>query len=187
MGVLFLLATMGILEIHSLGRLFARFWPALLILWGVLKLIEYEQAKRSGQPARGIGVGGVFLMLFLIGAGLIATQAARLNWKIIGEHIQIGDWDAAEVFGGSTFNYSDELSQEIPAGGTLHVNDDRGTITIDRMDGARERSLRYALFLRDATSPQRRAAQLLHRRRQAVEQRRGFLQRGSLRHCPGER
>ena len=135
MGVLFLLGTMGILEIHSLGRLFARFWPALLILWGVLKLIEYEQAKRSGQPARGIGVGGVFLMLFLIGAGLIATQAARLNWKIIGEHIQIGDWDAAEVFGGSTFNYSDELSQEIPAGGTLHVNDDRGTITINVADG----------------------------------------------------
>ncbi|MGA7289609.1 MAG: DUF5668 domain-containing protein, partial [Terriglobales bacterium] len=55
MGVLFLLGTMGILEIHSLGRLFARFWPALLILWGLLKLMEYEQAKRAGQPARGIG------------------------------------------------------------------------------------------------------------------------------------
>jgi len=40
----------GILEIHSLGRLFARFWPALLILWGVIKLIEYEQAKRWANP-----------------------------------------------------------------------------------------------------------------------------------------
>ena len=135
MGVLFLCGTMGILEIHSLGRLFARFWPALLILWGVLKLIEYEQAKRSGQPARGIGVGGVFLMLFLIMAGLIATQVARLNWKSIGEHIQIGnDEGLDEIFGGSTFNYSDELSQEIPAGSTLHVNDDRGTITINVAD-----------------------------------------------------
>ena len=65
-GVLFLLGTMGILDIHHLGSLFARFWPALLILWGILKLIEYEQAKRYGQPARGIGVGGIFLMLFLI-------------------------------------------------------------------------------------------------------------------------
>src|ERR1022692_4786223 len=71
MGVLFLLGTMGVMDIHHLGSWFARFWPALLILWGVLKLIEYEQAKRSGQPARGIGVGGVFLMLFLIGAGLL--------------------------------------------------------------------------------------------------------------------
>src|SRR6266849_321802 len=135
MGVLFLCGTMGILEIHSLGRLFARFWPALLILWGVLKLIEYEQAKRLGQPTRGIGVGGVFLMLFLIMAGLIATQVARLNWKSIGEHIQIGnDEGLDEIFGGSTFNYSDELSQEIPAGSTLHVNDDRGTITVNVAD-----------------------------------------------------
>src|ERR1035441_10623676 len=136
MGVLFLLGTMGILEWHGFGTLFARFWGALFVLWGVLKLIEYEQAKRLGQPARGIGVGGVFLMLFLIGAGLIATQAARLNWKSIGEHIQIGDnEDLDEIFGGSTFNYSDELSQDIPAGSTLHVNDDRGAITINVADG----------------------------------------------------
>jgi hypothetical protein len=136
MGVLFLLGTMGILEIHRLASLFARFWPALLILWGVLKLIEYEQAKRAGQQARGIGVGGVFLMLFLIMAGLIATQASRLNWKNLGEHIQIGDdEDFNQIFGGSTFNYSDELSQEIPAGSALHVNDDRGTITINVADG----------------------------------------------------
>ncbi len=135
MGVLFLLGTMGILEIHRLGSLFARFWPALLILWGVIKLIEYEQAKRAGQQARGIGVGGVFLMLFLIMAGLIATQASRVNWKNIGEHIQIGDDEGLnEIFGGPTFNYSDELSQEIPAGSTLHVNDDRGTITINVAD-----------------------------------------------------
>ena len=112
-GVLFLLGTMRILDIHHLGSLFARYWPALLILWGVLKLIEYEQAKRLGQPTRGIGVGGVFLMLFLIGAGLIATQASRLDWKSIGEHIQIGDEDGLdEIFGGSTFDYSDELTQE---------------------------------------------------------------------------
>src|ERR1035438_9497329 len=91
MGILFLLGTMGIMDIHHLGSLFARFWPALLILWGVLKLIEYEQAKRYGQPARGIGVGGVFLMFFLIVAGLIATQASRVDWKNLGEHIQLGD------------------------------------------------------------------------------------------------
>jgi len=65
MGILFLMGTMRIMDIHHLGSLFARFWPALLILWGALKLIEYEQAKRYGQPVRGIGVGGVFLLLFL--------------------------------------------------------------------------------------------------------------------------
>ena len=135
MGVLFLCGTMGILEIHNLGRLFAHFWPALLILWGVIKLIEYEQAKRYGQPVRGIGVGGVFLMLFLIGAGLIATQASRVDWKSIGEHVQIGDDEGLdEIFSGSTFDYSDELSKDIPAGSSLHINDDRGTITVNVSD-----------------------------------------------------
>src|SRR6202158_6020985 len=132
LGVLFLLGTMGIFDTHRLGLLFAHYWPALLILWGVLKLIEYEQAKRDGQPARGIGVGGVFLMLFLIGAGLVATQVARLDWNSIREHTHFGEdegWD--NFFGGPTFNYSDELSQEIPAGSTLRVNDDHGTITIN--------------------------------------------------------
>jgi hypothetical protein len=136
LGVLFLLGTMGIMDIHHLGSLFARYWPALLILWGVLKLVEYEQAKRLGQPARGIGGGGIFLMLCLISAGLIATQMSRLDWKSIGEHIQIGDDEGIdEIFGGSTFDYSDELSQEIAAGSTLHVNDDRGTVTINVADG----------------------------------------------------
>src|SRR5271157_5998177 len=72
-GVLFLMGTMGVLSAHLLFLLFARYWGALLILWGIIKLIEHEQAKRSGLPSRGIGVGGVFLVLFIIFAGLIAT------------------------------------------------------------------------------------------------------------------
>ncbi|MGD0468499.1 MAG: DUF4097 family beta strand repeat-containing protein [Terriglobales bacterium] len=135
LGVLFMLGTMGVLNWHSLWTLFARFWPALLILWGVIKLIEYEQAKRLGQPVRGIGVGGVFLVLFLIAAGLTATQLARVDWKSVGEHTKIGDvGELDEIFGGSAFDFSDELSQEIPAGSTLHVNDDRGTITVNVAD-----------------------------------------------------
>jgi DUF4097 and DUF4098 domain-containing protein YvlB len=136
MGVVFLMGTLGVLNWHSLFHLFERYWGALFILWGVIKLIEYEQAKRLGQPARGIGVGGVFLMLFLIGIGLIATQAARVDWKSLGEHIQLGDDQGLdEIFGGSTFDYSDELRQEIPAGSTLHVNDEHGTITVNVGDG----------------------------------------------------
>jgi DUF4097 and DUF4098 domain-containing protein YvlB len=132
MGILFLLGTMGIMDIHHLGSLFARFWPALLILWGILKLIEYEQAKRYGQPTRGIGVGGVFLMLFLIGAGLIATQASRLDWKNIGEHIQIGDDEGIdEIFGGQTFDYSGELNPLPSSFTSMRINDDRGTVTVN--------------------------------------------------------
>jgi DUF4097 and DUF4098 domain-containing protein YvlB len=134
LGILFLGGTMGFLDMRSLGSYFARFWPALLILWGVIKLIEHEQAKRAGLPGRGIGAGGVFLVLFLIVAGLTATQTVRW-WPEIRDNIRLGDdEDLDEIFGGSAYNYSDDLSREFPAGGTLHINDDRGTITVNASD-----------------------------------------------------
>jgi DUF4097 and DUF4098 domain-containing protein YvlB len=134
-GIVFLLLTMGVLDRYSMWMLFARFWPALLILWGVIKLIEHEQAKRAGLQTRGIGAGGVFLMICLIFAGLIATGMSRVNWNGIRDHIQIGDEDFDEIFGGSTFDYSDDLSQAFPKGGSLHINNDRGTITVNIADG----------------------------------------------------
>lgn len=135
LGLLFLCGTMGILNWHGLVIMFGRFWPALLILWGVIKLIEHEQAKRSGYPTRGIGVGGVFLMLFLIMAGLMATGASRVDWGNIRDHLQIGDNDMDEIFGGSTFDYSGDLGNDVPAGTTgLRINDERGTITVNVSD-----------------------------------------------------
>jgi DUF4097 and DUF4098 domain-containing protein YvlB len=69
-------------------------------------------------------------MIFLICAGLIATGVSRVDWQNLRDHMQIGDEDFDEIFGGSSFDYSDELSQEIPAGSSLHINDDRGTVTV---------------------------------------------------------
>src|SRR5215470_17863801 len=71
-GVVFLLLTMGVLDRYSFAILFAKYWPALLIVWGIIKLLEYQQAKRLGLPPRGIGAGGVFLILFVICTGLSA-------------------------------------------------------------------------------------------------------------------
>jgi len=38
-GTVFLLGTMGVLDWHNLGRWFAHYWPVLLIISGVIKLI----------------------------------------------------------------------------------------------------------------------------------------------------
>lgn len=129
-GVAFLLLTLGVIDRFAFVSLFGRYWPALLILWGIIKLLEHQQAKRLGQPGRGIGAGGVFLVLFIIFTGLSATQFVR-SWPYLKEHMQFGDeGDFENLFGGQTFNYSDELSKEIPAGGTLRINDERGTVNI---------------------------------------------------------
>ncbi len=142
LGVLFLMGTMGIFNWHGLVVLFGRYWPALLILWGIIKLIEHEQYKRAGLPSRGIGVGGVFLMLFLIMGGLIATGASRLDWGNIRDHLQIDDGDMDEIFGGSSFDYDGDVNTDLPTGTTgLRINDDRGTVTVNVGD---EKKLRVS-------------------------------------------
>ena len=140
LGLLFLMGTMGVLNWHGLTMMFGRYWPALLILWGVIKLIEHEQSKRAGLPSRGIGVGGVFLMLFLIMGGLIATGASRVDWGNLRNQFQIDDNDFDDIFGGSSFDYNGELNTPLPAGTTgLRINDDRGTVTVNVADDKKVR------------------------------------------------
>src|SRR3974377_436496 len=115
-GVVALLATMGLLNRYYMVMLFARYWPLLLILAGLIKLIEYEQAKRTGLPARGIGVGGAFLIVFLIMIGLTATGISHINWPEFRDHFQIDDQDWTVFQPGSTFDYSDDLAHEFPTG-----------------------------------------------------------------------
>lgn len=90
-GTCLLLANMGVLQWHHLGLWFARFWPLLIILWGIVKLIEYQQAQKEGVRPRGIGAGGVFLLIVLIVFGMAASQAARFNWKALQDEAGIDD------------------------------------------------------------------------------------------------
>lgn len=133
MGIVFLMGTMGVLHWENLGRLYAHYWPVLIIVWGVVKVIEHQQAQHEGRRASGIGVGGVFLLVFLIVSGLIATQAVRVDWK--GLHDQIG-WDDSdfENWFGESYTYNDQLSQPFPVGGSLHVVSDRGAVNVIASD-----------------------------------------------------
>ena len=131
-GIVFLLGNMHLISWMRLGTLFARYWPALLILWGVIKVIEYQQAQREGVPARGIGAGGVMLVVAVIFFGLIATQAerAREHWPSIREQFNIDDGDLDNIFG-ETYNFNDRLEQDIPPAVTsLRVGDDHGAVRV---------------------------------------------------------
>src|SRR5258707_4899598 len=90
LGVVLLLTTMHVLHPEPLLRWFGTYWPALIILWGVIKLVEYQQAQKEGTRPSGIGAGGVLLLVFLIIFGMSATQASRFNWDEIRDHINIG-------------------------------------------------------------------------------------------------
>ncbi len=127
-GIVFLLGTMGLLNWSRLGHWFAHYWPLILILAGIIKLIEYQAAQRQGTRATGLGAGSIFLIIMVIVAGLIATQASRVDWGELGDQINIDDSDFT-LFG-QKYSYQDQLKQDFPAGASLHVVDQRGAVNI---------------------------------------------------------
>lgn len=127
-GIFFLLGNLRILYWHDLGRWFAHYWPVLLILWGIIKLIEYQQANRAGTRPSGIGAGGVLLIIFLVVAGLMATEAYNFNWDEIRNQMHIEGADMP--WWGHTYDYNADLQQSFPPGATLRVTNTRGAINL---------------------------------------------------------
>ncbi len=132
LGVVLLLTTMHVLQPQPILRWFGTYWPALIILWGVIKLVEYQQARREGTRPAGIGAGGVLLLIFLIMFGMSATQASRFNWDEIRDRINLGD-DDITLFG-HNYNYEDQLQHDFPAGSTLHIVSERGAVNVSVSD-----------------------------------------------------
>src|SRR5579864_583534 len=133
LGAVFLMATMRVLSIGRLAHLFANYWPALLILWGVIKLIEHQRAQREGYRASGIGGGGVVLVVMIVVFGLIATQLEHVNWSGLHDQFNWDDNDFGTIFGQS-YNFNDNLQQDYPAGAGLKVIDNHGAVSVHASD-----------------------------------------------------
>jgi DUF4097 and DUF4098 domain-containing protein YvlB len=132
LGILFLLANLHWISRGRLALLFAHYWPVLLILWGVIKLIEYQKAKQEGVPAPGIGAGGVILLIMLIIAGLTASQVAQVNWGELKDEWDIGDDNIP--FLGESFDYDEQTSHALPAGAAVKIVNDRGAVNVNVSD-----------------------------------------------------
>jgi DUF4097 and DUF4098 domain-containing protein YvlB len=132
-GLLFLLGNLHVLSWARLGWWFAHYWPLLLILWGIIKLIEYQAALRDGTSPPGIGAGGIFLVIVIVFFGLIATQASRFNWGEIRDNMGIDDEDFKNLFGES-YSFDDHLERDFPAGASLKVLDSHGEVSVHASD-----------------------------------------------------
>jgi type VI protein secretion system component Hcp len=123
-GVIFwglLLVTMGVLMLaHNLGYpipiwpYVVRYWPALLIAWGLLKFVDYFRFRRSGDNRPLFSGGEVALLIFVIFAGSAITTAANVNPNL-GNIFEIGDFDLWDITGN---NYSFDEHKEAPLADT---------------------------------------------------------------------
>ncbi len=132
-GVVFMLRNFHLLGSAAMFHWFARYWPLLIIIWGLVKLVEYYQAQRAGYPPRGVGAGGVVLLVFLILFGLAASEGEKVNWGRVGSEMDMDD-DMFTLFG-QTYTYSGDLEQAFPKNLTnVHVVSDRGDVSVQSWD-----------------------------------------------------
>lgn len=115
-GVLFLLRNFGIISSHAFWFWFARYWPVLLILLGLIKLGEYMWARQSGNPPPRLGGGSIVFLVFFILIGLSATGVSRHwnDWNVnMGDDADL-DSAIGGIFG-SKYDFSDNFSQPLNA------------------------------------------------------------------------
>lgn len=126
-GVVVLLRNMGV--IPSLWSWFIHYWPVLLIVWGVTKLLEQIWARQKGYAAPGIGAGGVIFLIFFIMIGLGASSAGNVNWSGLGAEINFGDDDFFGMFGGK-YEFTNTFSQTIEPGKQVKIIVAHGDLSV---------------------------------------------------------
>jgi DUF4097 and DUF4098 domain-containing protein YvlB len=130
-GLAFLLRNIGV---HlPIWHFYGRFWPALIILWGLVALIEHFTALKGGYQTRGLGGGGILLLILIVVTGVAAHESADYDWSGVRDQIQIDD-DLGGMFG-TPYTFEDTVEQTFPANGSLRIVCDRGAINVTPSDG----------------------------------------------------
>jgi putative adhesin/cell wall-active antibiotic response 4TMS protein YvqF len=132
-GVILLLRNFGVISTRGFWIWFSNYWPILLILLGVIKLIEYMWARASGNPSPRLGAGAIVFLVFFIIFGITTTRVSRVDWHGLGQNIGIDDDpDVSDFFNGmfgSRYDFSDNFSQPVNAT-QMRILTSRGDIKI---------------------------------------------------------
>lgn len=145
LGVLFLLFRFD--PELRLGHLIWRYWPIIIIVWGIAKLVDHLAARGTAQRATVLTGGEAALLVVVIfclaGLGLAdylrQRQDLHFNFNPFADH----------------YTQSDELpAQKIPPNAHVTIQTDRGNITVHTGGGD---DLRVTVN-KSASGPNRSAA-----------------------------
>lgn len=134
-GLLFLLKNVGV---HiPVWHFFGRYWPVLLIVWGVIAIIEHEMAYRQGYRRRYLGAGGIILLILLVCLGLTAHFTSDTDWSGLRSQMEMDD-DLGGLFG-TAYNFDQTVEHDFPAKGSLRVVCDHGSLNFSPSDDGKLR------------------------------------------------
>ena len=120
-------------------HIIAKFWPILIIFWGLSKLIDYFHARTHPEtvsPPR-FAASEVILLVLILALGTLVSKIVLRPWQEWGSAvgINLGDEDFANLFLDS-FTYTQTLSQPVKPQPHLLVVNRRGDIEIHASDGS---------------------------------------------------
>lgn len=144
LGIVFLLNTHGIGP--DLGAMARRYWPILLILLGLGKIIDYFRQKEGVS----LKVGEVFGVLFVAVIGLAIVQIPKTAFRDLATWpINIGGTD---VFLGTSHDYTQDYTYPLSAKMPVRVENSNGQVTVAAgSDGEIRIHLRKRVFEDDET------------------------------------
>jgi DUF4097 and DUF4098 domain-containing protein YvlB len=116
---------------YDLWDLFLRWWPLLLILLGMARLIDYLVAHGSAQSApRIISGGDIFLIIAIL--ALVATAGGLYKVRQ-----QLGEADFWRANWGTPYVFTEQMpAQPVAANARIEISNVRGDISIHAEDRA---------------------------------------------------
>ena len=134
LGVVFLLEQTGRLSWAHSFEWYARWWPAVLIVAGVVLLLEWmfdhQRIEETGRPAptHVLSGGAVFLLILLACVGVSARWADNNTaWH---EQFLAHHFDGLDRVFGEAHESDDSLSQTLPQGSMLVVHNPWGAVSV---------------------------------------------------------
>jgi hypothetical protein len=143
LGILFLLRNFGIGP--DFWSMAARYWPILLILLGLGKVIDYYRQK-----------GGVSLRIGEVIGLLLVLAVGSAMGKVLGSDMADFFWRAPIRFGntdmnlGTSYGYTQEATYPLRAGLPVRIDNSHGMVTVSPgSDGEIRVRLRKVVFEND--------------------------------------
>lgn len=118
-------------------QMIARYWPVLIIFWGLSKLIDYTQAQAHPEtvPPPRFTASEVILLVLILMLGTLFSKIVLRPWpqwpSSLG--LELGDEEFANLFLDS-FTYTQSLSQPLKPHPHLLIVNRRGDVEIRATD-----------------------------------------------------
>ena len=169
-GVLVLLAQIGRLPWPDLLNRFAHWWPLLLVVVGVVRLIEWIFDQRAHPdappgtpyPRRSLGPAVVLLLVLIAVCGLVASGLHGRGGRNIFAKDGLWNQDEFDEFLGDKHESDQSLTLALAAGAEMSIDNPRGDVVVHgtSSDGQLHLSLHKEVFTQSDSDADRKAHEL---------------------------